>query len=366
MLGALVSTSASVWNLHSAHAQSGGTLSGYAWSDMPNISDQNLNPSNTAGGRGAGWISFSCSNENVCGTSNYGVTTDSSGNLSGQAWSENVGWISFSPSDVSGCPSGGTCQANVNQTTGVVTGWARALADTQNQLGGWDGWISLNCSNENVCGTSNYGVTVSGSSWSGYAWGGPVLGWIHFCGSNYCVTGSGTASLNGASISANPTVLATAGTTTVTWSSNGASSCTGTNFSTGGATSGSVPVGVSANTLFSVTCGNAQATSSANVLVSVTYPYLSVSLSASPAKTQKNSTVQLNWSVSQMATSTCSIAQQGGSFSQSVNNDPTSSGSVTSPAIAGTMTFVLTCTGLDSQQHSASVNVGVIPAFQEK
>ncbi len=49
------------------------------------------------------------------------------------------------------------------------------------------GWISFNCSNAGVCGTSNYGVTVNADgSMSGYAWANPNdgaqnhIGWIDF------------------------------------------------------------------------------------------------------------------------------------------------------------------------------------------
>jgi hypothetical protein len=54
-----------------------GTLAGWAWNDR------------------AGWISFSCTNNNGCANSNYGVYIDSSGNFQGYAWSDSIGWISF-------------------------------------------------------------------------------------------------------------------------------------------------------------------------------------------------------------------------------------------------------------------------------
>jgi len=80
-----------------------------------------------------GWISLSCDNNNVCATSDYGVTNDGNGNLSGYAWSENVGWISFS------------------------------------------------CENNSFCNTVSYGVTIDlvTKEFSGYAWG-ENIGWIKF------------------------------------------------------------------------------------------------------------------------------------------------------------------------------------------
>ena len=57
-----------------------------------------------------------------------------------------------------------------------------------------------------------------------------------------------------ASISANPTSLALGDSTTITWGSSAAQSCSGTNFNTQNATSGSVSVTPSQPTTYSVTC----------------------------------------------------------------------------------------------------------------
>ena len=79
-----------------------------------------------------GWVSLSCENTGSCGTVNYGVTNDGSGNLSGYAWAENVGWISFS------------------------------------------------CDNTSSCEMVGYGVIVgSDGSFDGYAWA-ENIGWINF------------------------------------------------------------------------------------------------------------------------------------------------------------------------------------------
>ncbi len=144
-----------------ARAGVGDALSGYAWSE--NI----------------GWISFNCTNENTCATSNYGVNV-LDGNFSGYAWSENIGWISFNSADVSGCPSS-PCSPVINLSTGLVSGWAKALSAS----GGWDGWIKLSGTATNG---SPYGVSFSGTSASGYSWGSDVIGWISWSGSGYGVT----------------------------------------------------------------------------------------------------------------------------------------------------------------------------------
>src|SRR3989344_918370 len=145
-------------------------LSGWAWSET------------------IGWISFNSNNQDA--GVQYGVNVDSGGNISGYAWAETIGWISFNEN--SGCPDA-PCKPKPNKSNGEVSGWARAyraVATEGQTLGGWDGWISLR-------GT-NYGVSVSGCGWSGWAWGSDVVGWIHFQGSGYGVTGSGDACMGGA------------------------------------------------------------------------------------------------------------------------------------------------------------------------
>ncbi len=207
-------------------AGSTDNLSGYAWSS--NI----------------GWASFNCTNpgEN-CATSNYGVRIDESqrysaggiGGFSGWAWSSNIGWISFNRGETSNPPSddigaGSGPIAQVNWTTGNITGWARALAGCQGvpgvpvgscsgsgagaASGGWDGWIKLSGT---ATDGSPYGIQLSGNNFSGYAWGGDVVGWIKFASTgsepNYSVifTPIGTPPPPGCGTAdGNPTVVAPA------------------------------------------------------------------------------------------------------------------------------------------------------------
>lgn len=116
-------------------------ITGYAWSDT------------------IGWISFS-------GT-NYGLSVASDGDITGYAWSDNIGWISANSADLAGCPSG-TCSASMSGDN--LRGWLRALSADGN---GWDGWISLS-------GTGYGPARTSDDSFSGYAWGSDVVGWVDF------------------------------------------------------------------------------------------------------------------------------------------------------------------------------------------
>ena len=113
----------------------------------------------------SGDISLDCGtspNGNICGTSDYGVSNDGSGNLAGWAWNDAYGWISFCGNNSGGgstwngskwvCPSSPTYQVTINPTTGVFSGWA--WNDTL-------GWISFNCLNTSNCGTSQYDVVTS-------------------------------------------------------------------------------------------------------------------------------------------------------------------------------------------------------------
>lgn len=98
-------------------------LTGYAWSE------------NT------GWISLNCSNDNSCGTINYGVA-NSSGTLSGYAYGENIGWINFNPTN-----GGVTISSN-----GVFSGYA---------WGENTGWVFFNCANTDSCSIVSYQITTT-------------------------------------------------------------------------------------------------------------------------------------------------------------------------------------------------------------
>jgi hypothetical protein len=127
-------------------------MSGYAWSS--NI----------------GWISFNCTDTNTCGIVDYGVDIASDGTLTGYAWSSNIGWIKFG--GLSGFPTGqGTQAINAKINGSNLQGWARAIAQDGN---GWDGWIALSGAGP------SYGVNLSGTNFTGYAWGSSVVGWISF------------------------------------------------------------------------------------------------------------------------------------------------------------------------------------------
>jgi PKD repeat protein len=177
-------------------------LVGWAWSD--NI----------------GWIGFSChtSEAEKSGNSGGNVPTCSSvwgahiiesgeslaiglpeRTVIGHAWSDNIGWISFQKTETNIPPSTGKLAfdslfldknfiATVNSSNRIV-GWARVLSACTDASctalinPSWDGWIYFP--------DDASGVTIdSRGRWSGFAWGGAVLGWISFDASRDAYTGT--------------------------------------------------------------------------------------------------------------------------------------------------------------------------------
>lgn len=132
----------------------------YAWNDnigwvqfassSSNVVVTNTGLTGYAWNANEGLISLNCSNDNSCGTVNYGVTNTATGTLAGYAWNDQIGWISFS------CSNAGTC-GTVNYgvtigSNGDFSGYA------------WNdnvGWISFNCADGGTCATSNYKVNTS-------------------------------------------------------------------------------------------------------------------------------------------------------------------------------------------------------------
>jgi len=176
-------------------------ISGWAWSD--NI----------------GWISFSCSNTNSCGSVNYRVSVAGNGDMSGYAWSDNIGWISFNQGDSGSCPSG-ACKAKLSGNE--LMGWARALSA---DYFGWDGWINLRSSNPSFGVSFNSGT----KKFSGYAWGSDVVGWVNFSGFNGNGVFVDDSSLLGTTakvaLDAFPTAVTLGGQTKLFWKNENVNTC---------------------------------------------------------------------------------------------------------------------------------------------
>ncbi len=108
-----------------------------------------------------------------------------------------------------------------------------------------------------------------------------------------------------ATLVANPTSITSGGTSTLTLSSTNATSCTGTGFNTGGATSGNFSVTPPATTNYSVTCTGLGGTANAYATVTVTAPHTQPNLTvsnASPTTARRNVSTTFTATVSNTGT----------------------------------------------------------------
>lgn len=142
-------------------------------------------------------------------------------------------------------------------------------------------------------------------------------------------------------------------TTNLTWSCPSAynTSSSGSNFSTGGALSGSSNVSPSSDTTYTLVCNDSG--TSASLSVTVYNPTLSISANPTRVRAGNSSTISLSAS----SVDSCSVS--GPSFSGTGT-----SGSQSSGAISNESTYTLTCT-TDGGSVSASVTVTIAPSFEE-
>ncbi|XKT74229.1 MAG: hypothetical protein ACJKTH_02655 [Patescibacteria group bacterium UBA2163] len=126
------------------------------------------------------------------------------------------------------------------------------------------------------------------------------------------------------SLSANPTSIAAGNTSTLSWSSSNATSCTGSGFSTGGATSGSRSVSPSSNTTYGIVCSGAGGTVYKAASVSVTQA-VATNLSIYPTSIVRGNSATISWSSSNATSCTGSGFSTGGATSGSRSVSPSSS-----------------------------------------
>ena len=153
------------------------------------------------------------------------------------------------------------------------------------------------------------------------------------------------------SLSANPSTVASGGTSLLTWKSSNATSCNGTGAWSGTkTTSGSQSVGpISANATFGLTCTGAGGSAAGSATVIIGNPLPTVSLSASPTSVASGGASTINWSSTNATSCTASGAWSGGK-----GTNGTESGG----ALTATSTYSLTCTGPGgSTSRSATVAV---------
>jgi hypothetical protein len=335
------------------HADSSQNVSGYAWSSN------------------VGWISFNCSNDNSCGTANYGLNIDSNGNVSGNAWSSSVGWISFN--QTSGCPEAGcTTTPHFDKTSGALTGWARACGGTENRdctgasrTDGWDGWIKL-------AGTS-YGPVFSGITFAGYSWGSDVVGWLSWSGTGYGVVSPANIDCT-SSLSVAPDTIDQGENVALSWSVSAgsacATSCSGNGFDTGGATSGnngpaSVPP-TPPTTSYALTCtgGEYGTPPPANATVTVRIPEVTLTVNGRDGATRVNQNTPDNATIAWESINATSCT---------VTRSPTASGwpksGLSSAGVVDSVTvqtkYRIDCVNSHDTHAIAQVVVNILAGFNE-
>ena len=143
-------------NINSATAEHWTWSDLIGWFDFYNTNSITVSSQKLTGyaSSSAGDLSLDCATTrigNICGTSNYSVTSDGAGNLSSWGWNDVYGWFSFDCHNNNGCGSS-NYEVLINSSNGIFTGYA------------WNdviGWISFNCSNYSGCGASQYSVITN-------------------------------------------------------------------------------------------------------------------------------------------------------------------------------------------------------------
>ncbi len=168
-----------------------------------------------------------------------------------------------------------------------------------------------------------------------------------------------------ASLTASPSTIDSGQSSTLSWSSTNATSCTGTGFSTGGKTSGTASTGALTQTsTYQVTCFNSVGTSApASATVTVLQP--NVTISASPQRVPSGGSITVSWNATNV--NSCSITKNGSPWKNNLKADANRivSGSTTD-AITNQTTYGIVCSNNSSATAAtASQIVNVTQVFQE-
>ena len=216
--------------------------------------------------------------------------------------------------------------------------WSATHATACTAQGSWSGSKAVSGTQSTGALTANqsYGLTCTGPGGS----------------ASQTAAVSVTAAAPTVTLSANPSTVKSGNTTTLSWTSTNATSCSASGGWSGAkATSGSsATAALTANTTYSITCtgSGGSAVQSATVTVSAVLP--TVSLSAQPTNVANGGSSNLTWTSSNAT----SCAATGGGWSGS----PATSGSYATGALKATTTFTLSCTGAGgTAKQSVTVTV---------
>ena len=226
--------------------------------------------------------------------------------------------------------------------TGVVLEWASQNATSCAAGGGWSGYLTFSGgSTVAPTGTTTYSITCTNAQGSAHA---SVLVTVQGVG--------GAAAAPTVGLWATSANINAGATSTLQWSSTGASSCTASGGWSGGqAVSGARVVSPAETTLYVLTCTGAGGTAQAQAVISVTAtdPAPTVRLTANPYAIDAGGSAALSWSATNADSCTA-----GGGWSGA---EPISGTQTVSPA--ATTIYTLTCTGAcGTAQSAVTITVG--------
>jgi len=227
--------------------------------------------------------------------------------------------------------------SSITSGSASTLSWSATNATSCTASGGWSGNLAV--SGTQSTGTLNasttFTLTCTGTGGS----------------ASQSATVSVTQPVPTVSLNANPSTVASGNSSTLTWSSTNATSCSASGGWSGGEpTKGSAATGnLTSSQSFTLTCTGPGGTAAQTAVVTVSSPAPTVTLSAGPSAITSGSSSTLTWSATNATACTAS-----GSWSGAM---PVS-GSQSTGALTSSATYTLTCTGSGgSASQSATVSV---------
>ena len=230
-------------------------------------------------------------------------------------------------------------QTTINSGDASTLTWSSTNASSCSASGGWSGALASGGSQSTgaITSTTSYSLTCAGPGGISQA----------------ATTTVAVTELPTASLTANPTIVAPGGVSTLTWSSINATSCTASGGWSGVlATSGTQGTGaITTNSTYSLTCSGVGGTSvPATATVTVAAPAPTASLTANPTIVASGGVSTLTWSSTNATSCTASGGWSGGLAT---------SGTQGTGAITTNSTYSLTCSGIGGTSNVATATVGI-------
>jgi hypothetical protein len=159
-------------------------------------------------------------------------------------------------------------------------------------------------------------------------------------------------------LTANPMTINQGQSSTITWGSTNATSCSGINFNTSGATSGTVVVAPPTTTTYTVQCTNGSTNQSDSKTITVIVP--AASIIAAPPRVFSGTVTSVTWSTTNVTPGSCTVTGTNG---DSWNLD---GGTQSTSPITQTTTYTLSCLDLIGNPVGDSVQITLKPQFDEQ